>query len=797
MKKRHCAERILGILTAAVILVNGMSGMTVLAQDEAPAENKATSRDAENAVNAAENAAENVEDAGQNVIDPDLEYMPGELLVAYKKSVGENAIAQYASEQEDELVESLGETEDTEFALIDIGEEQDVEEAARLYEKDPRIEYAEPNYIIEAFEETEDAEDAESASAQWYLDNVKAGGAWEALADRSGTKVRVAVLDTGARLDHEDLTGSINQELSKELVKTTTEDGYVYSMIPLRGDGFLNGTDYQNDTTHGTHVAGIIAAQSGNGKGIRGVASGGNIPQKNQIAELVTVDVFTGINTKGKDSGSVSDVLEGLKYAKEQGCRIINLSLGTYGKSQSLEDMCTELEKEGIILVCAAGNDNTDAANYPSDYASTIAVVNIDKNGKKSASSNYGSAKDLSAPGAEIYSTMSGSKDAYGYLSGTSMSAPMVTATAAMMLYAAPKLDPAGVRKILCETATDLGEPGKDDSTGYGALNAQAAVESAVKTASSGEEKDDHTGITYRVHVQSFGWQSWLENAKTAGTVGQQKRIEALELKLTDPAYSGEIRYQTHVQSYGWQPEKSDGETSGTIGQAKRVEAIRIRLTGEIETHYDIYYRVHAQTYGWLGWAKNGETAGTEKLAKRAEAIEIRLVPKGGEIQEEGNAAAYIHPLVEYQTHVQTYGWQASVRDGQSAGTVGQAKRLEGLKISLPVQEYEGDVKYRTHVQTYGWQPEVTNGKVSGTAGQAKRLEAVEISLTGEMETHYDIYYRVHAQTYGWLGWAKNGEPAGTEGMAKRLEAIEIRLVEKGGAAPGSTEHAFYSGKDS
>ena len=63
------------------------------------------------------------------------------------------------------------------------------------------------------------------------------------------------------------------------------------------------------------------------------------------------------------------------------------------------------------------------------------------------------------------------------------------------------------------------------------------------------------------------------------------------------------------------------------------------------------------------------------------------------------------------------------------------------------------------------------------------------------MAEQYDIYYRVHSQTYGWLGWAKNGESAGTEGLAKRLEAIEIRLVEKGGAAPGSTEQAFIKGE--
>ncbi len=95
-------------------------------------------------------------------------------------------------------------------------------------------------------------------------------------------------------------------------------------------------------------------------------------------------------------------------------------------------------------------------------------------------------------------------------------------------------------------------------------------------------------------------------------------------------------------------------------------------------------------------------------------------------------------------------------------------------------------VSYRTHVQTYGWQDYVSDGEMSGTEGQAKRLEAIQIELTGEMAEHFDVYYRVHSQTYGWLGWAKNGEPAGTEGYAKRLEAIEVLLVEKGNEAPVS-----------
>jgi uncharacterized protein YjdB len=85
----------------------------------------------------------------------------------------------------------------------------------------------------------------------------------------------------------------------------------------------------------------------------------------------------------------------------------------------------------------------------------------------------------------------------------------------------------------------------------------------------------------------------------------------------------------------------------------------------------------------------------------------------------------------------------------------------------------------------------VSDGAVAGTTGQGKRLEAIKIELTGELAQKYDVYYRVHAQSYGWLDWAKNGEPAGTEGLSKRLEAIQIVYVPKGGAAPGATTRPY------
>ena len=301
--------------------------------------------------------------------------------------------------------------------------------------------------------------------------------------------------------------------------------------------------------------------------------------------------------------------------------------------------------------------------------------------------------------------------------------------------------------------------------------------------------------LTYQTHVQSYGWQNDVGQGKISGTVGQAKRLEAIRINVHST--EGSIRYRTHVQTYGWQDWAYDGEESGTVGQAKRLEAIQIELTGGLAEKYDVYYRVHSQTYGWLGWVKNGEPAGTEGLAKRLEGIQITLVEKGGSAP--GMYGGFIKPGlgtkdgVNYKTHIESYGWQSWRSNGESSGTMGEAKRLEGICIQVQNPGAAGDIEYQTHVQTYGWQNWVKNGAVSGTQGQAKRLEAIKIRLTGALAEKYDVYYRVHAQTYGWLDWAKNGEAAGTEGLAKRLEAIEIRLVEKGGSAPGSTERPYVT----
>ncbi len=332
---------------------------------------------------------------------------------------------------------------------------------------------------------------------------------------------------------------------------------------------------------------------------------------------------------------------------------------------------------------------------------------------------------------------------------------------------------------------------------GYSIVNDYMYKFCTVKKTSSTE--NSFLNVSYSTHVQSYGWQADKYNGMTSGTTGLGKRLEAIKIKVSG-AYDLGVSYQTHVQTFGWGNWVDDGALSGTTGQSKRLEAIRIKLTGNDADKFDVYYRVHAQTFGWLGWAKNGETAGTSGFAKRLEAIQIYVVPKGMTPSTGTSAVSYVQygkaasksdqpGLINYATHVQTYGNQQFVSDGSFSGTFGEAKRLEAIRIRVNNEALgiDGGVTYHTHVQTLGWQPWVSDGAVSGTTGQAKRLEAIEIKLTGELAEKYDVYYRVHAQTFGWLNWAKNGQTAGTVGYAKRLEGIQIVLVPKGGKAPSAT----------
>lgn len=293
-------------------------------------------------------------------------------------------------------------------------------------------------------------------------------------------------------------------------------------------------------------------------------------------------------------------------------------------------------------------------------------------------------------------------------------------------------------------------------------------------------------------HVQDYGDTEAVfdqnEGVLTLGTRGQSKRVERITVNftnegLTDTAgnlLTGGLEYRVHVQDIGWMDWVSQGQSAGTAGQSKRLEGLEIVLTGELANYYSVQYQVHIQDYGDAqGFVRDGALAGTTGESKRLEEVKIKLVPIG---------SAGADMSVNYRVHRQDYGWEAAyLTNGATSGTTGQSKRLEGIEIYLQGSQYSGGIKYRTHVQDYGWQNWCYDGEMSGTQGEAKRLEAIQIELTGDLANYYDVYYCVHAQNFGWLDWAKNGEMSGTAGKAYRLEAIQIKLVAKGGAAPGST----------
>ena len=309
--------------------------------------------------------------------------------------------------------------------------------------------------------------------------------------------------------------------------------------------------------------------------------------------------------------------------------------------------------------------------------------------------------------------------------------------------------------------------------------------------------------VRYRGHVQDVGWQGFVQNGATAGTSGQSRRIEALEISLANQSVSGGISYRSHVQDIGWQGFVQNGAMTGTSGRGARLEAIEINLTGEMANAYDIYYRTHVQELGWLDWAKNGQPSGSAAYGYRMEALQIVLVAKGGKapgstqvpfrdrLAQNTSNSGQKGVTLSYNTHVQNVGWMNNIANGGVSGTTGSGLRMEAIRINLAKVGYTGGITYRTHVQNMGWLQNVGASQVSGTSGKSLRLEAIVINLTGDVAADFDIYYRTHCQDFGWLGWAKNGQESGTQGRGKRMEAIEIRIVPKNAAAPGRTNNVF------
>ena len=274
---------------------------------------------------------------------------------------------------------------------------------------------------------------------QWNLPEIATLKGWNVT--RGEDDMIVAIVDTGVQADHPDLQGRLVEG---------------YNVIdPSKPP--------DDDVGHGTHVAGIIAAQVNNNEGIAGMT------WYTKIMPVKALD-STG-------AGTTYSVAEGIIWAADHGADVINMSLGNYAQAQFLHDAIKYAYDKGVVLVAASGNDATDRPGYPAAYPEVFAVGATDEDESLAEYSNYGDYIDVAAPGTSIASTYPGSR--YAALSGTSMACPHVSALASLVRSANPNLTNEEVMSVLRQTAKDLGAKGKDNQFGYGQIDVNAAVEAA------------------------------------------------------------------------------------------------------------------------------------------------------------------------------------------------------------------------------------------------------------------------------------------------------------------------------
>lgn len=303
---------------------------------------------------------------------------------------------------------------------------------------DSQIEYIEPNIIYHAIPVDETflrRRVKPYTETQWGLDAIDAYKAWEIT--QGDKNIKVAVIDTGIDCKHPALKGHCLQG---------------WNFVTNKPNGF-------DDNIHGTHCAGIIAA---------------DIIQAKGVAPKVTVMAVKFLDSTG--SGSLSAAISSIQYAIKNGARILSNSWGGYGYSQALFDAIKDSKNKGAIFIAAAGNEtndnDSDSPSYPSSYKidNIIAVAAIDKDFNIASFSNYGvNTVHIGAPGVNIYSTIP--NNSYKYLSGTSMATPFVSGLAALMLSRYPDASVEEIKNRILNNASPLNSLSDKTSTG-GMINA-------------------------------------------------------------------------------------------------------------------------------------------------------------------------------------------------------------------------------------------------------------------------------------------------------------------------------------
>lgn len=416
--------------------------------------------------------------------DDNEEFVPDQVVVKLDLVGGatiEAINATYGTTTLDTFLASAG------IYLLQVASGEDVESMVDMMEDDSRLLYVEPNFINE-MPEGDPSEtwawggyDPQPYLGQYAADMLNLA---EAHQMALGAGVVVAVLDSGAQLDH------------PQLAEKFTANGYDFVDDDAQPDDLFNGADDDNDglidegAGHGTHVAGVI----------------------NLVAPAAHIMPLRVLDSDGRGNHYV--LAEAIQYAGANGADVINLSLGTMADSQLMQDSLRVARQTGAVIVAAAGNLNSNNVQYPAAYADVLGVTAVGPGFIRASFANYGDWVNLAAPGRSITSTFP--IDGYAQWSGTSMATPFVAGQVALVRDRFPDLSPDNVAAVIQTTAwpIDALNPGYEGLLGAGAVDAAASlnyapVEGLTAVNNGGVGLGETSRLTATISSGSFVSYTW------------------------------------------------------------------------------------------------------------------------------------------------------------------------------------------------------------------------------------------------------------------------------------------------
>jgi len=369
-------------------------------------------------------------------------YVPGQVVVQFRNQPTPATVQQFAAQNG---LQALRVSRMGSVLFRQMSRTVSTQAVMQNISRNPLVEYTHPNTLYRPMFTINDTRAAEQSG----LAVIGAGKAWDlTLGD---PKVVIAVVDSGADLNHPDLKANI-------------VPGY---NVLSQGQ-----TPPQDDNGHGTHASGIAAAVGDNRIGVTGACP---------HCHLMPVKA---LDSEG--SGTGFDVAVGVVWAVDNGASVINMSLGGEESDPTLERAVKYALSRNVVVVVAAGNEHTDKPMYPAALPGVISVGSVTADRVKSDFSNFGNWVSVMAPGSNILSTMpmssvfmttnEGYKNEYDFMDGTSMASPMVAGIVGLIRSRHPELTPAQIKARLEGTAIDLGDPGFDPQYANGMIDAFRAV---------------------------------------------------------------------------------------------------------------------------------------------------------------------------------------------------------------------------------------------------------------------------------------------------------------------------------